>query len=223
MRDRFEQTRAIKDMRILAVMLAEGEKELHQKQHYQPIIKKHDFDGIEHHRYHLPYDQIQDHWHPWEKVSSVEFQVILIVAAFHIPPVNLASTNCYQESVHGFSCPFAYCDQVFSQWIYQKKKGKLKQPIQNSNGDMNCNIYSLIDSVLSSATDQSCYLLSQNIYEYYKSIYRVTIKERLPKKVVVAKNWNFESDSFTTEIVPYIYRNNIFSSYFRSRSGLSVQ
>ena len=70
LRDRFEQTRAIKDMRILAVMLAEGEKELHYKQHIQPIIKKDDFDGIEHHRYHLPYDQIQDHWHPWEKVSA---------------------------------------------------------------------------------------------------------------------------------------------------------
>jgi len=73
MRDRFEQTRAIKDMRILAVMLAEGEKELHHKQHIQPIIKKHDFDGIEHHRYHLPYDQIQDHWHPWEKAAFVDY------------------------------------------------------------------------------------------------------------------------------------------------------
>ena len=46
----------------------------------------------------------------------------------------------------------------------------------------------------------------------------MTIKERLPKKVVVAKNWNFESDSFTTTIVPYIQRNDIFSTYFRSRS-----
>merc|ERR1712079_657545 len=73
MRDRFEQTRAIKDMRILAVMLAEGEKELHQRQHFQPIIKKHDFDGIEHHRYALPYDQIQDHWHPWEKAAFIDY------------------------------------------------------------------------------------------------------------------------------------------------------
>ena len=53
--------------------------------------------------------------------------------------------------------------------------------------------------------------------------YRVTIKERLPKKLVVAKNWSFESDSFTTTIVPYINRNNIFSDYLRSRSGLLVQ
>ena len=62
-----------------------------------------------------------------------------------------------------------------------------------------------------------------SIYLPFLFVYRVTIKERLPKKVVVAKNWNFESDSFTTKIVPYIYRNNIFSGYFRSRSGLLVQ
>merc|ERR1712076_349407 len=30
-------------------------------------------DGIEHHRYHLAYDQIQDHWHPWEKAAFIDY------------------------------------------------------------------------------------------------------------------------------------------------------
>ena len=70
LRDRFEQTRKIKDMRVLAVMVAEGEKELAYNRHLQPSIFANDYDGITHHQFALPYDQLMDQWHPWEKVTT---------------------------------------------------------------------------------------------------------------------------------------------------------
>jgi len=73
LRHRFDETRKIKDMRVLAVMLEEAEKEQLDQRHIQPRIFVSDYDGIEHHRYHIPYDAIMDTWHPWEKAPYIDY------------------------------------------------------------------------------------------------------------------------------------------------------
>jgi len=72
-RDRFEQTRDIKDKRILAVMLEEAEKEWLYKRHPQPQLFANDYDGITHHQFALPYCHLMDAWHPWEKAPYIDY------------------------------------------------------------------------------------------------------------------------------------------------------
>merc|ERR1711963_701099 len=56
-----------------AVMVEEGEKELAYNRHLQPSIFANDYDGITHHQFALPYDQLMDQWHPWEKAPYIDY------------------------------------------------------------------------------------------------------------------------------------------------------
>jgi len=73
LRARFDESTKIKDMRILAKMLEEGEHECWQSQHYDPSIKKADPGGIIYDREAVSPDWVFDQWHPWEKVQCMDF------------------------------------------------------------------------------------------------------------------------------------------------------
>merc|ERR1711879_446628 len=73
LRARFDETRSIKDMRILAKMLEDGEQECWREQHYDPSIFKADPGGIVYSREAVAPDWVFDQWHPWEKVQTLDF------------------------------------------------------------------------------------------------------------------------------------------------------
>merc|ERR1712243_114493 len=73
LRARFDESNAIKDMRVLAQMLEDGEKECWREQHYDPSIIKNDPGGICYNREAISPDWVIDQWHPWEKVQTLDF------------------------------------------------------------------------------------------------------------------------------------------------------
>jgi len=73
LRARFDETRSIKDMRVLAKMLEDGERECWEQQHYDPSVFKTDPGGIVYNRESVAPDWVFDYWHPWEKVQTMDF------------------------------------------------------------------------------------------------------------------------------------------------------
>lgn len=73
LRARFDETLKIKDNRVLAKMVDEGEHELFEKQHADPRRFKNDPEGICYNREHDTPDWLMDSWHPWEKVQTLDF------------------------------------------------------------------------------------------------------------------------------------------------------
>jgi NADH dehydrogenase (ubiquinone) 1 beta subcomplex subunit 9 len=72
LRSRFDETSKIKDMRVLAKMVEEGEYEVWEQQHTDPRVFKNDPGGIVYHRSASPPDWALDQWHPWEKVQVMD-------------------------------------------------------------------------------------------------------------------------------------------------------
>jgi len=73
LRARFDDCARVKDMRVLAKMLEEGEQELFEAKHYDPKIFKADPNGITYNRAGNAPDWVMDQWHPWEKVQLMDF------------------------------------------------------------------------------------------------------------------------------------------------------
>eukprot|EP00088_Acartia_fossae_P035414 TRINITY_DN36490_c0_g1_i1.p1 TRINITY_DN36490_c0_g1~~TRINITY_DN36490_c0_g1_i1.p1 ORF type:complete len:147 (-),score=42.21 TRINITY_DN36490_c0_g1_i1:100-540(-) len=73
LRARFDETRKIKDMRVLAQQLEEGEAELAANSHEDPVVFKSDPGGIVYRRA-LPHeDWLYDQYHPWEQCLMRDF------------------------------------------------------------------------------------------------------------------------------------------------------
>ncbi|XP_044263198.1 NADH dehydrogenase [ubiquinone] 1 beta subcomplex subunit 9-like [Tribolium madens] len=73
MRNRFDLNKDIKDMRIAKELIAQGEEELFQKQHWLPRKFPHSPGGVAYGREVIPPDWIIDHWHPLEKAQYPEY------------------------------------------------------------------------------------------------------------------------------------------------------
>ncbi|XP_064467126.1 NADH dehydrogenase [ubiquinone] 1 beta subcomplex subunit 9-like [Ornithodoros turicata] len=73
LRQRFERYRHIKDMRIAKKILEEGEEELFQNMHYQPMKFPYSPGGIAYNRSVDPDDWVLDYWHPLEKAQYPEY------------------------------------------------------------------------------------------------------------------------------------------------------
>jgi len=73
LRNRFDETRKITDMRVLAKMVEDGEYECWENQHYDPKIFKRDPGGIVYQRPVETLDWHFDQWHPWERVQYMDF------------------------------------------------------------------------------------------------------------------------------------------------------
>merc|ERR1712059_18623 len=73
LRNRFDESLKVNDMRIQAKMLEDGEHEVWEQQHYDPKIFKGDPGGIIYQRGTDAYDWVFDQWHPWEKVQMMDF------------------------------------------------------------------------------------------------------------------------------------------------------
>uniref|UniRef100_A0A1A9ZHA4 NADH dehydrogenase [ubiquinone] 1 beta subcomplex subunit 9 n=1 Tax=Glossina pallidipes TaxID=7398 RepID=A0A1A9ZHA4_GLOPL len=73
LRKRFDDNRNVKDMAVAACLLEEGEKELFNTMHYQPLKKANSPGGCAFEReVELP-DWMFDYWHPLEKAQYPEF------------------------------------------------------------------------------------------------------------------------------------------------------
>jgi len=73
LRARFDETRKIKDMRILAKQLVDAEAEHLSQIHEDPAIYKNDPGGICYRR-ELPHQNFMfDHYHPWEQAQLRDF------------------------------------------------------------------------------------------------------------------------------------------------------
>ncbi|XP_063217213.1 NADH dehydrogenase [ubiquinone] 1 beta subcomplex subunit 9 isoform X2 [Bacillus rossius redtenbacheri] len=72
-RQRFEEHRDEKDMRRAAQLLAAGEQELFEKQHYQPLRFPKSPGGTAYQREVIPPDWVLDYWHPLEKAQYPEY------------------------------------------------------------------------------------------------------------------------------------------------------
>ncbi|GFG35170.1 hypothetical protein Cfor_12746 [Coptotermes formosanus] len=73
LRQRFEENRNVKDMRIAKQLLETGEQELFEKQHYQPKKFPKSPGGTAYQREVEPPDWILDYWHPLEKAQYPEY------------------------------------------------------------------------------------------------------------------------------------------------------
>jgi NADH dehydrogenase (ubiquinone) 1 beta subcomplex subunit 9 len=73
LRQRFEENRDIKDMRVAKQLLEDGEQELFKKQHYQPKKFPKSPGGTAYQREVVPPDWILDYWHPLEKAQYPEY------------------------------------------------------------------------------------------------------------------------------------------------------
>ncbi|XP_065357429.1 NADH dehydrogenase [ubiquinone] 1 beta subcomplex subunit 9 [Calliphora vicina] len=73
MRHRFEENRKVTDMAKAAQLLAAGEQELFNTQHYQPIKQANSPGGCAFERDVEPPDWVLDYWHPLEKAQYPEF------------------------------------------------------------------------------------------------------------------------------------------------------
>lgn len=69
MRQRFDENRNIKDLRIAKAKVAEGEDELFRYQHPQPRKWASSPGGVAYARDVIPPDWIVDYWHPSEKAQ----------------------------------------------------------------------------------------------------------------------------------------------------------
>ncbi|XP_075222411.1 NADH dehydrogenase (ubiquinone) B22 subunit [Lycorma delicatula] len=73
LRSRFDKNKDIRDNIKAVQLLAEGEKELHAKQHYQPIKFANDYGGLTWCRDSVIPDWVVDYWHPLEKAQYPEY------------------------------------------------------------------------------------------------------------------------------------------------------
>ncbi|XP_075149628.1 NADH dehydrogenase (ubiquinone) B22 subunit [Haematobia irritans] len=73
LRQRFEENRNVSDMAKAAKLLAAGEQELFNTQHYQPIKQANSPGGCAFERDVEPPDWVLDYWHPLEKAQYPEF------------------------------------------------------------------------------------------------------------------------------------------------------
>ncbi|XP_022913735.1 NADH dehydrogenase [ubiquinone] 1 beta subcomplex subunit 9 [Onthophagus taurus] len=73
MRQRFEENRNVKDMRVANSIVELGEEELFQKAHWLPKKFPLSPGGVAYQREVIPPDWIIDHWHPLEKAQYPEY------------------------------------------------------------------------------------------------------------------------------------------------------
>jgi len=73
MRQRFEEKRDIKDMRVAKELIFQGEEELFKKQHWLPRKFPESPGGVAYEREVIPPDWMLDYWHPLEKAQYPEY------------------------------------------------------------------------------------------------------------------------------------------------------
>ncbi|XP_055372159.1 NADH dehydrogenase [ubiquinone] 1 beta subcomplex subunit 9 [Condylostylus longicornis] len=73
LRQRFEENRNVTDIRAASQLLADGEKELFETQHWQPRKFAGSPGGCAFQREVIPPDWILDYWHPLEKAQYPEY------------------------------------------------------------------------------------------------------------------------------------------------------
>ncbi|GLV36456.1 NADH dehydrogenase (ubiquinone) B22 subunit [Carabus blaptoides fortunei] len=73
MRQRFDENRNIKDMRVAKELIAQGEEEVFLKQHWQPRKFAKSPGGVAYEREVIPPDWVLDYWHPLEKAQYPEY------------------------------------------------------------------------------------------------------------------------------------------------------
>jgi len=73
MRARFDENRDIKDMRKAKELIALGEEELFQTEHFQPLKFPHSPGGVAYQRNTDCPDWVMDYWHPMEKAQYPEY------------------------------------------------------------------------------------------------------------------------------------------------------
>ncbi|XP_035914894.1 NADH dehydrogenase [ubiquinone] 1 beta subcomplex subunit 9 [Anopheles stephensi] len=73
MRARFDQHRNEKDPAKVAQLVADGERELFEKQHYQPRKFPMSPGGVAFEREVIPPDWVLDYWHPLEKAQFPDY------------------------------------------------------------------------------------------------------------------------------------------------------
>uniref|UniRef100_A0A0K8RAU1 NADH dehydrogenase [ubiquinone] 1 beta subcomplex subunit 9 n=1 Tax=Ixodes ricinus TaxID=34613 RepID=A0A0K8RAU1_IXORI len=73
LRERFENYRHIKDMRIAKALLDQGEEELFQSAHPQLYHPPHGPEGVAYGRVVASPDWVLDYWHPLEKAQYPEY------------------------------------------------------------------------------------------------------------------------------------------------------
>lgn len=69
MRDRFDKNKDIKDLRLAKKLLEDGEEELWNVMHPQPIVYATDPEGPAYGRVTPIRDWVLDYWHPLEKLE----------------------------------------------------------------------------------------------------------------------------------------------------------
>merc|ERR1711890_45161 len=72
LRGRFDENRGIKDLRVAAKIVEDGEYELWANQHQDPRTFKTDPGGIVYNREGNHPDWLFDQYHPWEKVQMMD-------------------------------------------------------------------------------------------------------------------------------------------------------
>lgn len=73
MRERFDKNKDIKDMRYAVHLLNEGEKELFNSQHFQPMTFPNSATGGAYNRKGEAPDILLDYWHPLEKARYPKY------------------------------------------------------------------------------------------------------------------------------------------------------
>ncbi|CAH0551908.1 unnamed protein product [Brassicogethes aeneus] len=73
MRERFDQNKDVKDMRIAKDLIMKGEQELFEKQHWHPKKFPESPGGVAYGREVIPPDWVMDYWHPIEKAQYPEY------------------------------------------------------------------------------------------------------------------------------------------------------
>ncbi|KAI4469020.1 nadh-ubiquinone oxidoreductase b22 subunit [Holotrichia oblita] len=69
MRKRFDENKDIRDMRVAKDLIAQGEEEVFQKNHWHPRKFPESPGGVAYERVVIPPDWMVDHWHPLEKAQ----------------------------------------------------------------------------------------------------------------------------------------------------------
>jgi NADH dehydrogenase (ubiquinone) 1 beta subcomplex subunit 9 len=73
MRERFDQNKDVKDMRIAKELITQGEQELFDNQHWHPRKFPDSPGGVAYQREVIPPDWVVDYWHPLEKAQYPEY------------------------------------------------------------------------------------------------------------------------------------------------------
>ncbi|KAL5282046.1 NDUFB9 family protein [Megaselia abdita] len=73
LRKRFDDNKTVSDMRTASELLAAGEKELFETQHFQPKKFANSPGGCAYAREVIPPDWVLDYWHPLEKAAYPEY------------------------------------------------------------------------------------------------------------------------------------------------------